>query len=86
MNSFIKGNQSFPLLEQCSDQLVAGNDNLHFITSFVGDRDSWKDQTNRYRTELDIQSVPTLQNWQTKSKISEADCLDKDAIGRILTL
>lgn len=53
---------------------------------FVGSRDNWKDQTNKYRTELDIQSVPTLQNWQTKAKISEGQCLDTNAIASILTL
>ena len=36
------------ILEECSEKIVAGNENLHFITCYVGDRDSWKDQSNRY--------------------------------------
>ena len=77
-------NQSFPLLEQESATFVADNENLHFILCYVGDRDSWKDQNNRYRTELNIEAVPTLLNWQTKTKIAEGECLNKEAIGRVL--
>ncbi|KAK0521799.1 hypothetical protein OC834_006527 [Tilletia horrida] len=47
---------------------------------YVGDRPTWKDPNNQYRTEYNIQSVPTIVRWENgkeTGRIEDAECQDE---------
>eukprot|EP00058_Branchiostoma_floridae_P009365 XP_002594853.1 hypothetical protein BRAFLDRAFT_124440 [Branchiostoma floridae] len=57
-----------PVVEKC---VKGAPEDAVFITCSVGDRATWKDQKNDFRThdKLKLTSVPTLMRWGTKSSL-----------------
>lgn len=78
-------NQAYEVLDDRVERQLAADAGFRFLTVFVGDRPSWKDPANRFRTQHAITSIPTLRNLGSQRSISEADCLDQAQIDRVLS-
>ncbi|XP_787642.1 thioredoxin domain-containing protein 17 [Strongylocentrotus purpuratus] len=61
---------------------AAAPEDAVFIYCSVGDRTSWKDPNNAYRThpKLQLKGVPTLLQWDTPKKLGEKDCSNADLV------
>ncbi|XP_072163897.1 thioredoxin domain-containing protein 17-like [Diadema setosum] len=68
-----------PVVMKC---LEAAPENAVFIYCSVGDRASWKDPNNSYRThpKLLLKGVPTLLQWNTPKKLVEEECAKEDLV------
>jgi len=66
--------------------LSAKSDDVVFITIYVGDRDTWKNPNNAFRThnQLRVKCVPTLINWQNSNRLEEQQLADRDLLEMLL--
>ncbi|XP_003738258.1 thioredoxin domain-containing protein 17 isoform X2 [Galendromus occidentalis] len=60
---------------------------VSFVTCEVGDKPYWKDPNNGFRNteKLRISSVPTIIQWNTDRRISDADCCSIEKVKEFLS-
>ncbi|RNA10276.1 thioredoxin domain-containing 17-like [Brachionus plicatilis] len=69
-------NVADPVVKKCLEFL---SEDSEFITCFVGDRPTWKNPQNEFRTDRDIQlkCIPTLVQWKKNKVLKEDQCADE---------
>ena len=58
------------------------DDNATLIVCTVGDKPSWKDPNNPFRTHktLKLTGVPTLMEWDTPKRLGPEECAKTDLV------
>lgn len=53
-----------------------------FLTCYVGERTSWKNQDNEFRKdpEFKLKCIPTLVQWKTNKVLLEDQCANDDVV------
>ncbi|EGD75379.1 thioredoxin domain-containing protein 17 [Salpingoeca rosetta] len=59
-----------------------GGDHVVLVVCKVGDRTTWKDPNNAFRThdKFRLKSIPTLFAWGTPKRLVEAECSDEGKV------
>jgi hypothetical protein len=76
-------NQSFDLIDRLVTKYLAQDPSATF-TMVTINRDCWKKPDCKFRTEADVERIPTLLHLKSGRKAVEAECLDEQKINYVL--
>jgi len=69
-----------PVVEECVKKIT--DPSVVFIMCSVGDKPTWKDRNNEFRTnsKTSLKAVPTLLLWGSPKRLVEDECANKDLV------